>query len=41
MCQSGLGADGVWLAGLGEQAEVIIQGQGFVRDGDSVEVVNN
>ncbi|MEC9261705.1 MAG: efflux RND transporter periplasmic adaptor subunit, partial [Pseudomonadota bacterium] len=34
-------ADGVWLAGLGEQAEVITRGQGFVRDGDSVEVVNN
>lgn len=32
---------GVWLAGLGEQAEVITLGQGFVRDGDPVEVVKD
>jgi multidrug efflux system membrane fusion protein len=30
---------GVWLSGLGQQAEVITLGQGFVRDGDKVEVV--
>lgn len=28
--------DGVWLAGLGEQVDIITVGQGFVRDGDSV-----
>ena len=32
---------GVWLTGLGEQAEVITLGQGFVRDGDPVEVVKD
>lgn len=32
-------AEGVWLAGLGEQANVITLGHGFVRDGDKVEVV--
>lgn len=32
-------AEGVWLAGLGEQADVITLGHGFVRDGDKVEVV--
>lgn len=31
--------DGVWLAGLGRQADVITLGQGFVRDGDEVDVV--
>ena len=31
--------EGVWLAGLGRQADVITLGQGFVRDGDTVEVV--
>ena len=30
---------GVWLAGLGQQADVIIFGHGFVRDGDKVDVV--
>ena len=28
--------DGVWLAGLGEQVDIITVGQGFVRDGDNV-----
>lgn len=28
--------DGVWLAGLGEQVDIITVGQGFVRDGDKV-----
>ncbi|TDF37551.1 efflux RND transporter periplasmic adaptor subunit [Alteromonadaceae bacterium M269] len=32
--------DGVWLAGLGREADVITLGQGFVRDGDKVEVVS-
>jgi multidrug efflux system membrane fusion protein len=32
-------SQGVWLAGLGEQADVISFGHGFVRDGDEVEVV--
>lgn len=32
-------SEGVWLAGLGEQANVITLGHGFVRDGDKVEVV--
>lgn len=31
--------EGVWLSGLGRQADVITLGQGFVRDGDTVEVV--
>ncbi len=31
--------DGVWLAGLGRSADVITLGQGFVRDGDEVDVV--
>ncbi|UAA38256.1 efflux RND transporter periplasmic adaptor subunit [Paraneptunicella aestuarii] len=30
---------GVWLTGLGEQADVITLGQAFVREGDEVEVV--
>lgn len=30
---------GVWLSGLGETADVITLGHGFVRDGDKVEVV--
>ncbi|MCY7294613.1 efflux RND transporter periplasmic adaptor subunit [Alteromonas sp. a30] len=34
-------SSGVWLTGLGEQAEVITLGQGFVRDGDPVEVVKD
>jgi multidrug efflux system membrane fusion protein len=33
-------SEGVWLAGLGQQSEVITLGHGFVRDGDQVEVVN-
>jgi multidrug efflux system membrane fusion protein len=32
-------SQGVWLAGLGEQADVIAFGHGFVRHGDKVEVV--
>ncbi|PFG55408.1 multidrug efflux system membrane fusion protein [Vibrio sp. ES.051] len=28
--------DGVWLSGLGERADIIVLGQGFVRDGDPV-----
>ncbi|EGQ8085774.1 efflux RND transporter periplasmic adaptor subunit [Vibrio vulnificus] len=28
--------DGVWLSGLGERADIIVLGQGFVRDGDLV-----
>lgn len=31
--------DGVWLGGLGSQADIIVLGQGFVRDGDQVEPV--
>jgi len=32
-------SDGLWLSGLGQQANVIILGQGFVRAGDTVEAV--
>ena len=32
-------SQGVWLSGMGQQADVIILGHGFVRDGDKVEVV--
>lgn len=31
--------EGVWLSGLGQSADVITLGHGFVRDGDEVEVV--
>jgi multidrug efflux system membrane fusion protein len=31
--------DGLWLTGLGQQADVIILGQGFVRAGDTVDAV--
>ncbi|MEZ9230552.1 efflux RND transporter periplasmic adaptor subunit [Vibrio amylolyticus] len=31
--------DGVWLSGLGNEVKIITVGQGFVRDGDSVEAV--
>ncbi len=31
--------DGLWLTGLGQQADVITLGQGFVRAGDEVEAV--
>lgn len=31
--------DGIWLAGLGQQADIIVLGQGFVRDGDTVDPV--
>tara|TARA_B100002049_G_scaffold236577_1_gene223751 strand:+ start:12651 stop:13721 length:1071 start_codon:yes stop_codon:yes gene_type:complete len=30
--------DGAWVSGLGDMPEVIVLGQGFVRDGDSVQV---
>lgn len=30
-------ADGVWLAGLGQQAEVITLGHGYVKEGDEVD----
>ncbi|GAA0859667.1 efflux RND transporter periplasmic adaptor subunit [Aliiglaciecola litoralis] len=32
-------SDGVWLSGLGREANVITRGQGFVRDGDEVEAI--
>ncbi|PKH00317.1 efflux RND transporter periplasmic adaptor subunit [Paraglaciecola sp. MB-3u-78] len=32
-------SQGVWLSGMGQQADIIILGHGFVRDGDKVEVV--
>jgi multidrug efflux system membrane fusion protein len=32
-------SDGIWLSGLGEQADIIVLGQGFVRAGDKVEPV--
>ncbi|WP_440876271.1 efflux RND transporter periplasmic adaptor subunit [Thalassotalea sp. PLHSN55] len=32
-------SDGIWLAGLGEQADIITLGQGFVREHDTVEAV--
>jgi multidrug efflux system membrane fusion protein len=31
--------DGVWLSGFGDNADIIVVGQGFVRDGDTVEAV--
>jgi multidrug efflux system membrane fusion protein len=31
--------DGIWLTGLGEQADIIVLGQGFVRAGDKVEAI--
>jgi multidrug efflux system membrane fusion protein len=34
-------SQGVWLSGMGQQADVIILGHGFVRDGDKVEVVRS
>jgi membrane fusion protein, multidrug efflux system len=33
--------DGIWLTGLGENADIIILGQGFVRAGDAVEASSN
>lgn len=33
-------SDGLWLTGLGQQADVIVLGQGFVRAGDKVEAIN-
>jgi len=32
-------SDGIWLSGLGEQTDLIILGQGFVRAGDQVDPV--
>lgn len=32
-------SDGIWLTGLGEQADIITLGQGFVRAGDMVEAI--
>lgn len=32
-------SDGIWLTGLGEQADIIVLGQGFVRAGDEVEAI--
>jgi multidrug efflux system membrane fusion protein len=34
-------SDGIWLSGLGQQADVIVLGQGFVRAGDHVDPVMN
>jgi multidrug efflux system membrane fusion protein len=31
--------DGIWMTGLGSQADIITLGQGFVRIGDEVEPV--
>ena len=33
-------SDGIWLGGLGAQADIITLGQGFVRAGDKVRAVN-
>jgi len=33
--------DGVWLSGLGERADIITIGQGFVREGDLVHAVKS
>lgn len=32
-------SDGIWLTGLGEQVDIIILGQGFVRAGDKVDAI--
>ena len=32
-------SDGIWLTGLGDQANIIVLGQGFVRAGDKVEAI--
>jgi multidrug efflux system membrane fusion protein len=32
-------SDGIWLSGLGEKADIIVLGQGFVRAGDQVDPV--
>jgi multidrug efflux system membrane fusion protein len=34
-------SDGIWLSGLGDQADIIVLGQGFVRAGDQVDPVMN
>jgi multidrug efflux system membrane fusion protein len=33
-------SQGVWLSGMGQQADIITLGHGFVRDGDKVDVVS-
>jgi multidrug efflux system membrane fusion protein len=33
------GIERVWLSGLGERTDVIVQGQDFVKEGESVEAV--
>lgn len=35
------GTDGVWVSGLGDTATVITVGQGFVRPGQSVEIISS
>ncbi len=32
-------SDGIWLTGLGDKADIIVLGQGFVRAGDTVEAI--
>lgn len=32
-------SDGIWLTGLGEQVDIIVLGQGFVRGGDKVDAI--
>ena len=32
-------SDGIWLTGLGQQADIIVLGQGFVRAGDTVDPI--
>jgi len=32
-------SDGIWLTGLGEKADIIVLGQGFVRAGDRVDAI--
>lgn len=32
-------SDGIWLTGLGNKADIIVLGQGFVRAGDKVEAI--
>ncbi len=34
-------SDGIWLSGLGEKADIITLGQGFVRAGDQVQAINS
>ena len=32
-------SDGIWLQGLGEQADIITLGKGVVREGDTVDAI--